>query len=460
MMPWARQWEPVIGIPAAVLVAIGASETNYGEAGGFFGIKGSSPSGNSRSYRTWEVVDGVEVPIDDEFAVYTSPDEAIQHFVGLVSQGRYRSAWERFQSTGDWKGFLQGLNEAGYATDPIWYSKIANLATNINGGTMPEGSSGDNLAAQAIREWKEAERKWREYQRANKAYTDADGNVFKIGPDGKPKLDTQGRQVYQEYTTSRQRVDDAIAIRDALGTGADAAKAFQDSEILKTKEADRAYKDWQTRIQDLAKLEAVPGAQAEAAQKVRQASEKMANERAMAARSGIALPLSGVSIAGYSKTPGEVKADLYSQQADSLRPTIPAEAPSYAPLSNAAMAPLPTGIGGSIVLRPEDVITTGSPDSKSEGMAPLGLPELDDQEQARAAPPAPTTRYVQPQAPAQEGFSLSKYLTDPDYFKDYESARRSKGKERDKEMRKRVKNLLSGAATLPGDLLDRYAGVE
>jgi hypothetical protein len=55
MYPYAKAWSEKTGIPPQVFVAIGASETNWGRAGGFFGIKGASPSGRSQNYATWEV---------------------------------------------------------------------------------------------------------------------------------------------------------------------------------------------------------------------------------------------------------------------------------------------------------------------------------------------------------------------------------------------------------------------
>lgn len=386
IMPYARKWETVTGIPAAVFIAIGASETNWGAAGGFFGIKGASPSGKSTSYKTWEMVEGVPVDTTDTFAVYDTPDEGFQHFISLISQGRYQPAWDAFKATGDWRTLLQGLNTAGYATDLQWFAKIASLAGDINGGVMPESIDGDTIAATAIRDWQVAEKAWREYQRTNRASADADGNVFILGPDGKQKLDAKGKQVYQAYTSARQQVDDAIAIREVLGTGADAAKAYQESEILKVKEADRAYADWTKRITDLNKLEALPGAAAEEATQTRLALEKVNNERVMAARSGIALPLSGRIFPTYDKTPAEVRAENYAPYADSLRSTISKEAPQFLPLSAAATAPIPTGIGNSITFSPSDIPQVG----QNDGGTGLGLPELDIMEQAKSAPGIPS----------------------------------------------------------------------
>lgn len=142
--PYAQQWAEQSGIPAEVFLAIGASETNWGAAGSIFGIKGASPSGKSQRYKTWENVNGQRVYAVDDFAVYDDPNEAFQHFMGLVSNGRYAPAWQRFQKNGDWYEFLEGINKAGYATDPQWATKIANLSEGIRGevGDMPARQTG------------------------------------------------------------------------------------------------------------------------------------------------------------------------------------------------------------------------------------------------------------------------------------------------------------------------------
>lgn len=131
MYPYARAWSEKTGIPPQVFVAIGASETNWGRAGGFFGIKGASPSGRSQNYATWEMVNGKPVQTNDNFAVYDDPNEAFQHFTGLISSGRYAPAWQQFQQSGDWQTLLRGINDAGYATDPQWWQKIGSLSNTV-----------------------------------------------------------------------------------------------------------------------------------------------------------------------------------------------------------------------------------------------------------------------------------------------------------------------------------------
>src|SRR5690349_16611692 len=129
MAPLAAQWSAKTGIPPEVFIAIGASESNYGSAGSIFGVKGSGSAG-SRTYNTWEMVNGKPVQTTGNFAVYKNDADAFNAFINLVSTNqRYKPAWDYLQRTGDAAGWLKQVNAAGYATDPQWSSKILNLAS-------------------------------------------------------------------------------------------------------------------------------------------------------------------------------------------------------------------------------------------------------------------------------------------------------------------------------------------
>lgn len=127
LYPIARAYAASTGIPAAVFLAIAAHESNFGNAPGnmLFGIKGPGAR-----LATYEVEGGRDVPQTASFATYGSPQAAFQGFVDLVSRGRYAPAWQHLQETGDWRGFLRGINDAGYATDPTWANKIASFTTS------------------------------------------------------------------------------------------------------------------------------------------------------------------------------------------------------------------------------------------------------------------------------------------------------------------------------------------
>jgi len=170
MLPYAEQWAKETGIPAQVFLAIMGSETNWGNAGSYFGIKGTGTAG-SNTYATHEIVNGQRVNINDQFAAYNSPDEAFQHFMGLISKGRYAPAYQQFQQTGDWQGLLKGINQAGYATDPNWANMIAGMANDISkqtgqqgfgaGLASPTGPEGRTYAQVTGTEYlSDAERQW------------------------------------------------------------------------------------------------------------------------------------------------------------------------------------------------------------------------------------------------------------------------------------------------------------
>src|SRR5687767_8122273 len=132
--PYAKRYGKIMNIDPGILLAWGASESNYGKAGSIFGIKGKSSSGKSKTYDTWEMIDGQRVDIKDEFAVYDSPDEAFQDMIALLQTPRYKAAYDYVQSTGDGAGFMRMMNDAGYATDRNWADSVVALARGLSGG--------------------------------------------------------------------------------------------------------------------------------------------------------------------------------------------------------------------------------------------------------------------------------------------------------------------------------------
>lgn len=130
LLPTAQSWEKKTGIPAATWLAIGASESNWGKAGNaLFGIKGQGTKGSLNS-ATWESEGGQRVNTRDDFRDYNTPDEAFQGFWNFLHDNpRYSGALSQLQA-GDPQGFVQAINQAGYATDPNWSNAIASIADN------------------------------------------------------------------------------------------------------------------------------------------------------------------------------------------------------------------------------------------------------------------------------------------------------------------------------------------
>ena len=132
----AQQAARELGVDAKALVAQAALETGWGRklvqrnGGGsshnLFGIKATGWSGERASSGTHEYVDGVRRNETASFRAYTSVGDSFADYVKLLKNSpRYQNA---LQAGGDVRGFAQGLQKAGYATDPSYAAKIAAIA--------------------------------------------------------------------------------------------------------------------------------------------------------------------------------------------------------------------------------------------------------------------------------------------------------------------------------------------
>ncbi|MEG2805873.1 glucosaminidase domain-containing protein [Stenotrophomonas sp.] len=133
----AQQAARELGVDAKALVAQAALETGWGRkliqrnnAGGsshnLFGIKANGWSGERATTGTHEYVDGVRRNETASFRAYASVGESFADYVKLLKNSpRYQNA---LQAGADVRGFAQGLQKAGYATDPSYAAKIAAIA--------------------------------------------------------------------------------------------------------------------------------------------------------------------------------------------------------------------------------------------------------------------------------------------------------------------------------------------
>lgn len=125
-----------LGVDPAVLVAQSALETGWGKRviqaldGGssfnLFGVKsGSGWSGKSATVNTVEFRDGVAAMESASFRVYDSLAGSFNDYVDfLKSNPRYQYALE---VVADSRDFVNGLQDAGYATDPGYADKIMGI---------------------------------------------------------------------------------------------------------------------------------------------------------------------------------------------------------------------------------------------------------------------------------------------------------------------------------------------
>jgi hypothetical protein len=123
----------ITGVPASVTLAQAALESGWGEslltrdAHNFFGIKAYGKTGSAGVVwmKTWEVVDGEDVIIEEPFRAYASDaDSFTDHGWFFWENSRYATA---LAQRGDAKAFAVEVARAGYATDPIYADKVISL---------------------------------------------------------------------------------------------------------------------------------------------------------------------------------------------------------------------------------------------------------------------------------------------------------------------------------------------
>ncbi|MCU0967636.1 MAG: flagellar assembly peptidoglycan hydrolase FlgJ [Rubrivivax sp.] len=124
------------GIPAAFMVAQAAHETGWGRreirhadgspAHNLFGIKaGPNWQGPVAEVTTTEYVGGVARKVTARFRAYASYAESFADYARLMTRSpRYR---EVLAHGGDATRFAEGLQRAGYATDPAYADKLGRV---------------------------------------------------------------------------------------------------------------------------------------------------------------------------------------------------------------------------------------------------------------------------------------------------------------------------------------------
>lgn len=134
----AKAAEAQTGIPASFMLAQAAHESGWGKreitgAGGtpsfnVFGIKATSSwTGRVAEVQTTEFIDGKPQKVMAKFRAYASYEEGFKDYAKLIgSNERYSKVMAQAQS-GSAEGFAQGLQKAGYATDPEYAAKLARV---------------------------------------------------------------------------------------------------------------------------------------------------------------------------------------------------------------------------------------------------------------------------------------------------------------------------------------------
>ncbi|THB67951.1 MAG: flagellar assembly peptidoglycan hydrolase FlgJ [Gammaproteobacteria bacterium] len=137
-----------LGVDPAVLVAQAALETGWGKhvisdgdskGYNFFGIKADrSWQGDRIRVSTLEYMGGVPKRLKDDFRSYDSIEESFNDYVAFLKDNpRYANA---LQNSDNPYLYTQSLQEAGYATDPKYASKILRV---MNNGAITEKAAAE-----------------------------------------------------------------------------------------------------------------------------------------------------------------------------------------------------------------------------------------------------------------------------------------------------------------------------
>lgn len=124
------------GIPAAFMIAQAAHETGWGRrdirlsdgssSNNLFGIKaGQDWKGPVAEVTTTEFINGVARKVTARFRAYASAAESFADYARLITRSpRYQGVLAQASTP---QGFAQGLQQAGYATDPDYASKLSRV---------------------------------------------------------------------------------------------------------------------------------------------------------------------------------------------------------------------------------------------------------------------------------------------------------------------------------------------
>ncbi len=136
LMPHAERAAQQLGVAPEVLLAQAANETGWGRAVpkhadgtpgyNLFGIKADARwQGGRISVPTVEFEDGIAVRKPQVFRAYASYADSFNDYVNFLrSNPRYQDVLSK---AGDAAAYTQGLQQAGYATDPQYASKLQSI---------------------------------------------------------------------------------------------------------------------------------------------------------------------------------------------------------------------------------------------------------------------------------------------------------------------------------------------
>ena len=135
-----------LGVQPQFIVGQAALESGWGKheirtadgqpSHNLFGIKASSNwKGPSVEKTTLEYVNGVAVKTSDRFRVYASYTESFRDYANLL---RDNARYAGVIGQNDARGFAQGLQRGGYATDPAYAEKLVSIINSARDLAVPK----------------------------------------------------------------------------------------------------------------------------------------------------------------------------------------------------------------------------------------------------------------------------------------------------------------------------------
>ena len=138
LKPYAEKAAAVLGIDEKMLIAQAALETGWGmfttkdssgtSSNNLFNIKATESDKQAVKIKTTEFIADKAIKMNQYFKRYDSMEDSFKDFVNLITGSeRYQPALNHH---GNSELFIQGLQNAGYATDPSYADKILQIYRN------------------------------------------------------------------------------------------------------------------------------------------------------------------------------------------------------------------------------------------------------------------------------------------------------------------------------------------
>lgn len=137
---YAIKTQIIDNVPASITLAQAALESSWGESGltkqanNFFGIKDQTNDeykGPNVVKDTTEYFNGVKTTVNSKFRKYSTPQGSFNDHASFLHRNPRYAGLFALNIT-DYKGWASGLQMAGYATDPLYSSKLIQIIEKYN----------------------------------------------------------------------------------------------------------------------------------------------------------------------------------------------------------------------------------------------------------------------------------------------------------------------------------------